>query len=121
MASSCCRNVICGCVAAITTSAQISSPSLVTTPCAAPSFTMMRATSMSVRTFAPNDSAASRSAPVTAPMPPSGKPHAPIFPSPTSPILWWAITYAVPAERGPAHVPMTPLTLRTPFIASDSK
>ena len=43
-------------------------------------------------------------------MPPSGKPHEPSWPSPTSPILWCAITYAVPAERGPAHVPITPLT-----------
>ncbi len=31
----------------------------------------------------------------------AGSPTHPIWPSPTSPILWCAITYAVPAERGP--------------------
>ena len=35
-------------------------------------------------------------------------PRARAAPSPTSPILWCAITYAVPGERGPAHVPITP-------------
>ena len=80
----------------------------------------MRVTSTPVRTVAPNDSAASRSAWVTAPIPPSGNPHAPSLPSPTSPILWCAMTYAVPWERGPAQVPMTPLTESAPRIASDS-
>ena len=64
------------------------------------------ATGASVRTTAPNDSAALRSASLTAPIPPRGKPHDASWPSPMSPILWCAITNAVPAERGPAHVPM---------------
>ena len=45
---------------------------------------------------------------------PSGKPHEPSSPSPTSPILWWAMTNAVPGDRGPAHVPITPDTDSTP-------
>ena len=118
--SICSRKVIFGCVAAITTSARSSSPDSSTTPRALPSRTSMRATLASVRTVAPNDSAALRNAPVTPPIPPRGKPHVPSSPSPTSPILWCAITYAVPAERGPAHVPMTPLTDRTPRIGGDS-
>ena len=107
-------------MAATTVSARISSPDSVTTPIVTPLRTRIFATPVSVRTSAPNDSAASRSAWVTAPMPPSGNPHAPSWPSPTSPSLWCAITYAVPADRGPAHVPMTPLTESTPRIASDS-
>ena len=96
------RNVIFGCVAAITTSARSSSPDSSTTPRARPSRTSMRATA---RVGA--DRRAERLAPrraarrVTPPMPPRGKPHVPSSPSPTSPILWCAITYAVPAERGP--------------------
>ena len=81
----------------------------------------MRATGASVRTTTPFASAARRNAWVTPPIPPSGKPQVPSCPSPTSPILWWAMTYAVPAERGPAHVPITPLTDSTPFICGDSK
>ena len=54
-------------------------------------------------------------------MPPSGKPHEPSSPSPTSPILWWAMTNAVPGDRGPAHVPITPETDSTPSICGDSK
>ncbi len=35
--------------------------------------------------------------------------------------MWWcSITYAVPALRGPAQVPITPETLSTPRMASDS-
>ena len=48
------------------------------------------------------------------PIPPSGNPHEPSSPSPTSPIWWWAITKAVPGDRGPAHVPITPDTESTP-------
>ena len=98
---SCSRNVIFGCVAATTTSARSSSPDSSVTPRTRPLRTSMRATAASVRTVAPFAIAASRSARLTAPMPPSGKPHEPSWPSPTSPILWCAITYAVPAERGP--------------------
>jgi hypothetical protein len=47
-------------------------------------------------------------------MPPRGKPQV------VSPTWWWSITYAVPALRGPAQVPMTPETDSTPRIASDS-
>ena len=56
----------------------------------------------------------------TAPMPPSGKPQLPRCPSPTSPIEWWAITYAVPGESGPAQVPITPLMARLALTCSDS-
>ena len=58
---------------------------------------------------------------VRPPMPPSGKPQEPSSPSPTSPILWWAMTNAVPGDRGPAHVPMTPETESTPRTCGDSK
>ena len=54
-------------------------------------------------------------------MPPAGNPHEPSWPSPTSPIWWWAITNAVPGDRGPAHVPITPDTESTPSICGDSK
>ena len=56
-----------------------------------------------------------------APIPPRAKPHAPVCPSTASPTWWCSMTYAVPALRGPAHMPMTPDTDRTPRIASDSK
>ena len=73
-----------------------------------------------MRTSAPNDSADRRIAPATAPMPPSGKPQLPSWPSPTSPIEWWAMTYAVPGSKGPAQVPITPLTARAPLTSGDS-
>ena len=93
-----------------------------TTPVAGPSRTSMRATAASVRTVDAERRAPRRAAPaVTAPMPPSGKPHEPSWPSPTSPILWCAITYAVPGERGPAQVPMTPLTDEHAVHRGDSK
>ena len=44
-------------------------------------------------------------------MPPRGKPHAAAWPS-ISPMWWCSITYAVPALRGPAQVPITPETLQ---------
>ena len=53
-------------------------------------------------------------------MPPRGKPQAPAAPS-VSPMWWCSITYAVPAERGPAQVPITPETDSRPSIASLSK
>ena len=76
----------------------------------------------SVRISAPNERAAPASALLTPPMPPRGKPHSPVWPSPLMSPMWWcSITYAVPAERGPAQVPMTPETDSTPLMASDSK
>ena len=48
-------------------------------------------------------------------------PRARPAPSPRSPTWWWSMTYAVPADRGPAQVPMTPDTESTPRTASDSK
>ncbi len=56
----------------------------------------------------------------TPPMPPSGYPQLPSWPSPTSPMEWWAITYAVPGSHGPAHVPMMPLTAISPLTCGDS-
>ena len=53
-------------------------------------------------------------------MPPCWNPHDPRWPSPTSPIEWCSITYAVPGSSGPAHVPITPFTVSMPLIASDS-
>ena len=53
-------------------------------------------------------------------MPPSWKPQLPRWPSPTSPIEWCAITYAVPGSYGPAQVPITPLTASAPFTCGDS-
>ena len=49
------------------------------------------ATSAPVRSSAPNERAAAASAPVTPPMPPRGKPHAPACPS-VSPMWWCSIT-----------------------------
>ena len=49
-----------------------------------------------------------------------GKPQLPRWPSPTSPIEWWAITYAVPGSYGPAQVPITPLTASAPLTCGDS-
>ena len=80
----------------------------------------MRVTSASVLICAPNIRAARASAPDTPPMPPRGKPQAPDAPS-VSPMWWCSITYAVPAERGPAQVPITPETDSKPSIASLSK
>ncbi len=119
--SSSCRNEIFGCAVVITVGAAISVPSASTTPVTAPARVLMRATAASVRMSTPNERAAAASAWVTPPMPPRGKPHAPMCPSPMSPTWWWAMTYAVPGLRGPAQVPMTPLTESTPFMASDSK
>ena len=53
---------------------------------------------------------------------PPGTPTRPSRPpSPTSPTLWCTVTYAVPGERGPAQVPITPLTARTPLSCGLSK
>ena len=51
---------------------------------------------------------------------PRGSPTTRAARRPASPILWCAITYAVPGERGPAHVPITPLTDSTPCICGDA-
>jgi hypothetical protein len=77
-------------------------------------------TRASVRISAPNASAAPRIASLTAPIPPCWKPHDPRWPSPTSPIEWCSITYAVPGSSGPAQVPITPFTVSIALIASDS-
>ena len=85
--------MIFGWVVAITTGACSSSPESSATPVTRPLSTTMRSTAAPVRTSAPKLDAADCSALVTAPMPPSGNPHAPIRPpSPTSPTLWCTIT-----------------------------
>ncbi len=53
-------------------------------------------------------------------MPPSWNPQFPRWPSPTSPIEWCAITYAVPGSYGPAQVPITPFTASAPLTCGDS-
>ena len=68
----------------------------------------------------PRDSAERRIESETAPIPPCWYPHDPRCPSPTSPIEWWSITYAVPGSSGPAQVPMIPFTASMPLISSDS-
>ena len=73
-----------------------------------------------MRISAPKDRAAAASAAVTPPIPPRGNPQAPACPS-TPPMWWCSITYAVPAERGPAQVPMTPDTESRPSMASLEK
>ncbi len=95
-------------------------PSSRATPTVRPPCTRIFFTFAFVRISHPNDSAARRIAPLTAPMPPCWKPQLPRWPSPTSPIEWWSITYAVPGSSGPAHVPITPLTASIALIASDS-
>ena len=103
-----------------TTGARSSSPFSSATPTARPPRTRIFFTRASVRISAPNDSAERRIASETPPMPPCWKPHEPRWPSPTSPIEWWSITYAVPGSSGPAHVPITPFTVSIALIASDS-
>ena len=93
----------CGCRLVTTTGARSSSPSVehgALDPAVADQQRARRGAS--VRTSAPNDSArpADRRR-TTAPMPPSGKPQLPSWPSPTSPIEWCAMTYAVPGSYGP--------------------
>ena len=90
--SSCSRKVIFGWTAVTTTGACSSSPPRSTTPLARPPETSTRSTGARVRTLTPSSSAERRMASATAPMPPSGKPQLPRWPSPTSPIEWWAIT-----------------------------
>ena len=109
------RNEICGCAVVTTTGASIDSPLSSVTPVTRPSRVRMRATSAPVLTWAPNIRAARARAPDTAPIPPRGNPQA------DSPMWWCSITYAVPADRGPAHVPITPETDSRPRIASLSK
>ena len=104
----------------MTTSASISSPLASVTPHTRPARVRIRATSAPVRISAPNDRAAAAIAPLTPPIPPRGNPHAPDWPS-ASPTWWCSITYAVPADRGPAQVPITPDTEATPRTASLSK
>src|SRR6185437_10698757 len=100
-----------------TTVAVSSSPLSSTTPLAWPVWSIwILATRALVLIVAPNSVAALAMALATAPMPPSGKPQLPSRPSPTSPIEWCAITYAVPGSYGPAQVPITPLTAGAPLI-----
>ena len=75
------RNEICGCAVVITTAASMDSPLASVTPVTCPPRVRMRATSAFVRTWAPNIRAARPSAPVTAPIPPRGKPQTPDWPS----------------------------------------
>ena len=109
----------------MTVPASISSPLASVTPATdgpgpRPGRVRIWATSASVRSCAPNERAAAASALVTPPIPPRGKPQAPAWP-PVSPMWWCSITYAVPADRGPAQVPITPDTESRPSIASLSK
>jgi hypothetical protein len=90
--STCSRKVILGWMAVTTTGACSSSPPASTTPVARPPETSTRSTRAPVRTVAPRATAERWMASATAPMPPSGKPQLPRWPSPTSPIEWWAIT-----------------------------
>ena len=108
------RKEILGWAVVMTVSARISSPSSRVTPTTAPSRVSIRATGAPVRICAPNARAAPAIAPVTPPIPPAGKPHA------VSPTWWCSITYAVPALRGPAQVPITPETDSTPRMASET-
>ena len=85
------RNEICGCAVVTTIGASMSSPLASVTPVTRPSLVRILATSASVRSSAPNERAAAASAPVTPPMPPRGKPHAPACPS-VSPMWWCSIT-----------------------------
>ena len=115
------RNAVRGCSVVTTTGAVISSPDASTTPVdpAAVGRDLLDAR-RTCGSRAPKDSAARRIAAETAPIPPSGKPQEPSWPSPTSPIEWCAMTYAVPGSYGPAQVPMTPLTASAPLICGDS-
>jgi hypothetical protein len=114
------RNEISGWAVVTTMGASMASPLARVTPVTWPSLVRICATSASVLTCAPNIRAARDSAPDTPPMPPRGNPQAPAAPS-VSPMWWCSITYAVPAERGPAQVPITPDTDSRPSIASLSK
>jgi hypothetical protein len=78
--------VIWGCVAATTIGARTSSPSASATPRTASPLVRIRSTRARVRISAPNDRALASSAAATAPIPPIGVAHAPVRPSPTSPI-----------------------------------
>jgi len=90
------RNAVRGCSEDTTTPAAISSPDSSTTPVARPPLAWTRATGAPVLISTPKPRAAAAMASATAPMPPSWKPQLPRWPSPTSPIEWCAITYAVP-------------------------
>ena len=79
-------------MAVTTTGACSSSPPARATPVARPPETSTRSTRAPVRTVAPSSRAERWMASETAPMPPSGKPQLPRWPSPTSPIEWWAMT-----------------------------
>jgi hypothetical protein len=92
VASICRRNVICGWQAVTTIGARSSSPSPSTTPVVRPSRIAMRSTIAFVRISAPAERALRSIAAATAPIPPSGTPHDPSVPSPTSPIEWCAMT-----------------------------
>ena len=87
-----------GCSEVTTTLAVISWPSSRMTPAARPSLSSSWLTFAPVRISAPCWRAALAIAPATAPMPPSWKPQLPRWPSPTSPMEWCAITYAVPGS-----------------------
>ena len=114
------RNAVRGCRLVTTTLAVSRWPFSSSTPAARPLLSRIRLTRASVRISAPTARAAFAIASETAPMPPSAKPQLPRWPSPTSPIEWWAITYAVPGSYGQAQVPITPLTASAPLTCGDS-
>jgi hypothetical protein len=118
--SSCCRNVIFGWIAVITSGARSSSPPSNTTPVTRPSRVVIFLTPAFTRTSAPKNFALASHASATAPMPPSMKPQLATSPSPISPTEWCMSTYAVPGASGPAQVPMIPLTAMNPFICGVS-
>ena len=72
----------------MTTGARISSPLSRTTPAARPFFTITLATLALVRISVPKLRAELLMASATAPMPPSGNPQLPRWPSPMSPMEW---------------------------------
>ena len=109
-----------GCSEVTTTLAVICWPFSRMTPAARPPESRSWLTFAPVRISAPFSRAAPAIASATAPMPPSWKPQLPRWPSPTSPIEWCAITYAVPGSYGPAQVPITPLTASAPLTCGDS-
>ncbi len=114
------RKAVRGCSVLTMVPALISSPLPSATPTARPFSTRTRLTGALSLTSTPKPRAAASIASDTAPMPPSAKPQLPRCPSPTSPIEWCAITYAVPGSYGPAQVPITPLTASAPLTWDDS-
>ncbi len=114
------RNATRGWTVVTTVAAVSRRPSVSSAPVTRPPPAVIRVTGDPVQISAPNDRAAAAIAPLTAPMPPRGNPQAPACPA-ASPMWWCRVTYPVPGDRGPAHMPITPETDSTPRSASLSK